>query len=79
MLQLVLAVAVTIAIVLFGLANSHDVELSYIVGEPIRIRMIFLLFCVFFAGWVAAYFYQMIVQVNRRRSRIRAELDRDVE
>jgi uncharacterized integral membrane protein len=79
MLQLVLAVAVTITIVLFGLANSHDVELSYIIGEPIRIRMIFLLFCVFFAGWITAYFYQMIVQVNRRRRRIRAQYDRDAE
>jgi len=77
MLQLVVAVIVFVAILLFGMANSHDVELRYIVGEPIRIRMIFLLFSVFLAGWATAYFYQLIAQVTRRERRIRSARDRE--
>ena len=77
MLQLVVAVIVFVAIVLFGMANSHDVELRYIIGEPIRIRMVFLLFCVFLAGWATAYFYQLIAQLGRRERRLRSEYDRD--
>ena len=79
MLQLVFVLIAFIVIALFGMANSHDVELRYIVGEPIRIRMIFLLLCVFVAGWVTSYFYQLVAHVNRRRRRIRAQYDRDFE
>lgn len=79
MLQLLLAAIGTIVIVLFAIANSHDVELSYIIGEPIRIRMIFLLASVFMAGWVTAYFYQVISQVSRRRRRIRADYEHEVD
>jgi uncharacterized integral membrane protein len=79
MLQLLIAVIVTIAVVLFAMANSHDVELSYIVGEPIRIRMIFLLGCVFLAGWVTAYFYNVLAQMNRRRRRVRSHYEHEVE
>jgi uncharacterized integral membrane protein len=79
MLQLVLAIIATITAVLFAMANSHDVELSYIVGEPIRIRMVVLLAGVFVAGWVGATFYQMVAQVTRRRRRVRAEFDPEDE
>jgi uncharacterized integral membrane protein len=79
MLQLLIAVVATIAIILFAMANNHHVELSYVIGEPIRIRMIFLLACVFVAGWATAYFYQLVSQMTRRRRRVRAEYDHELE
>jgi uncharacterized integral membrane protein len=79
MLQLIVAAVVTILVVLFAMANNQHVELNYIVGEPLRIRLIFLLACVFAAGMVTSYFYQMVSQMNRRRRRIRNEYERELE
>lgn len=79
MVQLILAAIATVLVVLFAMANNEHVELNYVFGEPIRIRMIFLLACVFMAGMLTSYFYQVISQMNRRRRRMRAEYDREGE
>lgn len=76
MLQLIVAVVLTVAVVLFGMANSHHVELSYVMGEPIRIRMIFLLAIAFLTGAVTTYLYQMATRVSRRSRRVSRELVR---
>lgn len=76
MLQLIVAVVVTVAVVLFGMANSHHVELSYVWGEPVRIRMIFLLAIAFLAGSVTTYLYQMANRVSRRSRRVSREIVR---
>ena len=76
MLQLIVAVVLTVAVVLFGMANSHHVELSYVWGEPIRIRMIFLLAIAFLAGAVTSYLYQMANRVSRRSRRVSRDLVR---
>lgn len=83
MAQLVVAVLSTVALVLFAMANTHDVELSYVVGSPIRIRLIFLLAVAFLSGVVSTLFYQMVSRValtaRRRAQRAwqRFDMERD--
>ena len=87
MAQLITAVLSTIALVLFAMANTHDVELSYVVGSPIRIRLIFLLAVAFFAGIVCTLLYQMVSRVAsearrrayRARERFAMERERGLE
>jgi uncharacterized integral membrane protein len=79
MSRLLLAAAATITLVLFAMANSHHVELSYIVGEPIRIRLIFLVACAYAAGMATSYFYQLVAQLGRRRRRAAIERHGGVE
>ena len=76
MLQLIVAVVLTVVVVLFAMANSHHVELSYVMGEPIRIRMIFLLAVAFLAGAVSTYLYQIANRVSRRSRRASPEIVR---
>lgn len=64
--QLVLAILLTMLIVVFGMVNTHHVPLSPIFGEPIRVRMIFLLAIAFLAGSVVTFFYQMVSRLRRR-------------
>ena len=60
MFQLALAILITVVIVVFSVANSHHVQLSFIVGAPAEVRLVFLLMCSFFMGIVVPIFYQLI-------------------
>lgn len=71
MRQLVLAVLITVVVVLFGFANSHEVELGYVVGEPIEMRLVFLLAIAFATGALTAVFRRMAQEARRRRGRAR--------
>ena len=64
--QLFLAVVTTIGIVLFAMANTHHVELSYVVGAPIQIRLIFLMAISLITGCTATLLAQMILRVVRK-------------
>jgi uncharacterized integral membrane protein len=79
MAKLLVAMAVTITVVVFSMSNLHDVELSLVFGEPVPIRLTFLLAVAYLAGVVSAAFYQMINHVTRlaelRRHRFRAKRD----
>ena len=69
MLRLLLAVAVTVAVVIFVMMNMHHVTLSFIVGPPVKIRLIFLLLSTYVVGILTAAFATMIwrVRLDRRR------------
>ena len=67
MRQLILAVTLTAIGVAFGIANSHHVEVGYVVGEPIEIRLVFLLAITYGAGAVTAVFWQLYGRIAQRR------------
>ena len=69
--QLILAIGLTVAVVGFAMSNTSHVELDALVGEPIRIRLIFLLLIAYFSGAITAFFYQMIRRVVRKAERRR--------
>jgi uncharacterized membrane protein YciS (DUF1049 family) len=71
MLQLALAVLVTVALVAFGMANTHQVELSVVVGAPVRFRLIILLAIAYAAGIVTAWFREMVKRAARQAERRR--------
>ena len=67
MTRLILAVAVTIAIVVFAMANMHFVVLSLVVGTPVQIRLVFLLMSCFLAGVISAWFFMIVRKMRLRR------------
>ncbi len=77
MARLIIAMAVTVIIVVFSMSNMQDVELSLVFGEPVEIRLTFLLAVTYGAGVVSTFFYQMISNINRkaelRRHQLRAK------
>lgn len=66
MIQLIFAVAMTVGVVVFSMANNHHVELNYVFGEPVRIRLIFLLGIAYATGAVSTLFYQLTRRVSER-------------
>jgi len=66
MKRLVFIVLLTAIVTLFAVANSHHVELSFIFGAPVRMRMIFLLAGVFTAGVISTISFQEWRRANRR-------------
>jgi len=71
MWQLVLAVLVTVVLVAFGMANTHQVELSIVVGAPVKFRLIVLMALAYAAGIVTAWFREMVIRVARQAERRR--------
>jgi uncharacterized integral membrane protein len=67
MKRLVFFIVATIVATSFAVANSHHVEISLIVGAPVRMRMIFLLVGAFSAGVVSTLGIQEWRTVQRRR------------
>lgn len=74
MLQLFVAVVLTILAVMFAMANTHHVELNFVLGEPVEIRLIFLLVATYFAGGSTAYLYLLFSRVTRGFQRRRERL-----
>jgi len=72
MTRLVFAILGTAAVVAFAMTNTHHVELSFIFGSPVHVRMIFLLLTAFAAGMVSTFFIVQVNSVRRSRSRRRA-------
>jgi uncharacterized integral membrane protein len=70
MSRLLFIMLATVGLVLFALANTEHVELSFIVGQT-RIRLIFLLMMSFTTGGLSAIVYQAVVAARGRRSRKR--------
>ena len=63
MAQLIVAVGLTVCVVIFSMSNTHHVDLGWVVGEPIRIRLIFLLVLSFVGGGLSTVFYQLVGRV----------------
>jgi len=80
MSRLIVLIVLTAAVVAFGMANGHRVPVSFIVGEPVQVRQIFLLASAAVAGAVGTLVAQQLARVSRRRQRelLRAAR-RDVE
>lgn len=66
MARIVLTILATVAFVAFALSNTERVEVSFVIGEPIETRLIFLLVTSFACGALSASFYQMIQETKRR-------------
>lgn len=64
MVKLALAVLLTIVIVVFSLSNSHHVDLSFALGDPIQVRLIFLLSSAFIVGMAIPIFYRLIRRLD---------------
>lgn len=58
----------TAAVVAFSVANTHHVELSFVFGPPVRVRMIFLLLSTFSLGYVVAMLTWQVLAIRRRRT-----------
>jgi uncharacterized integral membrane protein len=54
-MQILLTVAATVVLVLFGVQNSDHVTVSLIVGRPTQIRLIFLLLIAACTGFLFSY------------------------
>ena len=67
MKRLVSIMLLTVIVTLFAAANSHHVELSFIFGAPVRMRMVFLLAGVFTAGVISTISFQEWRRAHRRR------------
>jgi uncharacterized integral membrane protein len=67
MIRLVLAILSTVSAVVFVMANTHQVELSFVIGAPVRVRLIFLLMLTFMTGVVTAWLWSMIAHVRSHR------------
>ena len=72
MLRLVVTILATIVIVAFAMANTHRVELSFVIGAPVEVRLVFLLATSFVVGLATAMFVQLVGSV-RARARARRE------
>jgi uncharacterized integral membrane protein len=71
MLQLLVAVMLTVTAVMFAMANTHHIELNFVVGDPVEVRLIFLLLATFMAGSTVSYLHVLLTRVTRGLQRRR--------
>ncbi len=67
MFRLLLSIIGTIVFVAFVMMNTHHVALSMVIGEPVKIRLIFLLLTTFVLGVMSSSFYVMVRQVRHKK------------
>ena len=80
MIRLGLAVMATIVIVVFAVSNSHHVDLRIAIGEPVQIRLIFLIMSAFVAGMVVPVFYRLYHSLEHQKlARRENELQEAIE
>ncbi len=73
MAQLILAVILTVTLVAFSMANTHQVELSCVFGAPLQVRLIVLLAVAYGTGVVTAWFQQMARNAARQARKRREQ------
>ena len=66
-MQMLLTIAVTVVLVLFGVQNSDHVTVSLIVGQPTQIRLIFLLLIAGTAGFLFSYIRGLSREVQLKK------------
>jgi uncharacterized integral membrane protein len=78
MARIVMTIVATAIFVAFSLSNTQHVEVSFVVGRPIEVRLIFLLLITFGSGIVATVFHRLLTDASRRAQhrRIRLQLMR---
>ena len=70
MVRLFIAVTFTVAVVSFATVNTHQVTLSFVVGSPVKVRLIFLLLSSFLVGMVSCGFWVLLRRHAKRRRTI---------
>jgi len=70
MWRLALIVLATAAVVAFTLVNVHHVEMGLVFGQPVRIRLVFLLLIAFSAGSICTLITQQVLEI-RHKARVR--------
>ncbi len=73
MIKLALVVLLTFVIVAFGIANSHHIPVSFVLGAPVEIRLVFLILCTFFLGTAVPLFHQLIKDLRHDKKAKQAE------
>lgn len=72
MWKLSLAVGLTVTLVALGMANAHQTQLNYFVGEPITIRVVVLVGVCYLAGALTVLIAQLAGEAKERlRQRVR--------
>ncbi len=56
MAKILITIAITGVLVLFGMQNSDHVPVSLIVGSPVKVRLVFLLGVAAASGFLVCYF-----------------------
>jgi len=72
--KLALAVSLTVSLVALGMANAHQTQLNYFVGEPVTIRVAVLVGICYLAGALSVLIGQLASDAKQRlrdRSRSR--------
>jgi uncharacterized integral membrane protein len=67
MVKLVFVIFGTVVMVVFAMANTHHAELSFVVGKPAEVRVIFLLGSAYLAGVVSTVLWTMARNIQRTR------------
>lgn len=74
MFRLAFAVLLTILVVAFAMSNTHPVTLSFVLGPPVKIRLIFLMMSTFLLGMLFFGLAAMVLKLRiRRQSKAEAQ------
>lgn len=65
--KILITIAVTGLLVLFGMQNSEHVPLSLIVGSPTKVRLVFLLAVAATAGFMVSYIRSLNREIQLKR------------
>ena len=55
MIKVLITIAATAFLIVFGLQNSDHVPVSFVVGSPTKVRLVFLLFVAATGGFLFSY------------------------
>lgn len=85
MARIVATIFATVAFVAFALSNASRVQVSFVVGEPVETRLIFVLLTSFGLGVFGTIFYRMSQDAMRTaaqrkiRARIKTRAHKEFE
>jgi len=64
--KLIVAVGFTVSLVALGMANAHQTQLNYFVGEPVSIRVVVLVGVCYLAGALTVSLAQLALDAKQR-------------
>jgi uncharacterized integral membrane protein len=66
MIRLAVAVSLTFLLVAFAMSNTHQVVLSFVIGRPVQVRLIFLMMSSFLGGMLFSGLLMMALKLRTR-------------